>query len=128
MPQGVETRRVEIQCTVCQIVKDRTEFYCKDRLTGRLDAACKACRIIKTRESVLGVTQQDYIELHKRQGGHCGICRKPLRSRRYKAFAVDHDHVTGRIRGLLCTGCNTGLGLFRDCAETLHRAIEWIKV
>ncbi len=126
-PEGVETRREDIQCTVCKAYKIDSEFYKKDS-TGRRDCKCKACRIISTREHTLGVTQDDYLRMHKEQSGRCGICHSRLRSRRYKAFAVDHDHKTGRIRGLLCTKCNTGLGLFKDNIEFLMSAINWLKV
>lgn len=77
---------------------------------------------------MLGITQTQYIELHKKQDGRCGICTHRLRSKRFKAFAVDHDHATGRIRGLLCGNCNTGLGLLKDSPDNLLRAIEWMKV
>jgi len=66
--------------------------------------------------------------MHRKQRGRCGICGKKLRSKRYKAFAVDHDHKTGRIRGLLCAKCNTALGLLDDDIERLERAAKWIKV
>lgn len=127
-PEGVETRRVDIQCGVCATHKDVSEFYVKDRKTGRRDSKCKACRIIQTREFVLGVTEAQYRSMHRDQSGRCGICRTRMRSRRMKKFAVDHCHTTGRIRGLLCSNCNTGLGLFKDNLDTLHRAIDWIKV
>lgn len=131
--EGVETRREALptdacSCSVCKATKPITEFYVKDRSTGREDTTCKSCRIIKQRERTLGVTQEQYEALYKKQGGRCGICHNRLYSKRYKAFAVDHCHKTGRIRGLLCTHCNTGLGLFRDDPSALQRAIEWTKV
>lgn len=127
-PEGVETRRVETHiCVVCEIAKDSSEFYAKDR-TGRRSTKCKRCQIIYQREKALGITQEQYLAIHQQQGGRCGICSKRCRSRRYKAFAVDHDHATGRIRGLLCGSCNMGLGIFQDREELLLRAIAWVKV
>lgn len=126
-PEGVETGREDIQCSVCMTLKPFKEFYVKDRKTGRLDSTCKACRIIQQRERNLGVTQAQYMKMHKAQQGRCGICHKRLRSRRYKAFAVDHCHKTGKIRGLLCTNCNTAIGLLKDDPERMQRAIHWIK-
>jgi hypothetical protein len=108
-------------------MKPASEFYLKDRKTGRADTTCKACRIIQQRERVLGVSQDDYLRMFTKQQGRCGICRRRLYSTRYKAFAVDHDHKTGRIRGLLCGNCNTGLGMFREDPIALQRAIEWTK-
>lgn len=129
--KGAETRRDALPincCSICLKEKPISEFYVKDRSTGRPDATCKACRIIKQREKTLGVTQDDYLRMLTEQQGRCGICNKRLYSKRYKAFAVDHCHTTGRIRGLLCTKCNTGLGLFCDDPIALQRAIEWTKV
>jgi hypothetical protein len=128
--KGAETRREALPtycCSKCNTVKPESEFYLKDR-NGRRDTTCKACRIIAQREKTLGVTQEQYLQMFKEQQGRCGICDKRLYSKRYKAFAVDHDHNTGRIRGLLCTQCNTGLGLFKDDPVALQHAIEWTKV
>lgn len=128
--EGVETRHGELikSCSVCNIEKPEAEFYKKDRATGRMDSTCKSCRIIQSRERSLGVTEGQYWEMYHNQGGKCGICKHRLYSKRYKSFAVDHCHVTGKVRGLLCTNCNTGLGLFRDSPTALLNAIDWVKV
>ena len=128
--EGVETRHGEPlkSCNSCGNEKPPSDFYKKDWKTGRLDGICKGCRIVKQRERNLGITDEEYWSLYHRQGGKCGICRRRLYSKRYKRFAVDHDHETGRIRGLLCTNCNTAIGLLRDCPNALERAIDWVKV
>jgi hypothetical protein len=54
------------------------------------------------------------------QGGICPICRKAFPT------AVDHDHVTGAVRGILCADCNTGMGQLRDDPWVLRRAIEYL--
>lgn len=127
--EGVETRRSEsITCRTCESSKPSTEFYLKDGLaSNRRDVICKRCRINKHRERILGVSPEQYTEMHKAQKGRCGLCKKQLRSRRYKQFSVDHCRATGRIRGLLCQLCNRGLGFFSDDVELLQRAIEWVK-
>jgi hypothetical protein len=55
------------------------------------------------------------------QGGVCAICGGPL-----DPGNIDHDHKTGRIRGVLCTSCNVGLGFFRDDIASLKSAIEYL--
>ena len=56
------------------------------------------------------------------QDGKCAICTKPFPGR----IAIDHDHRTGRVRGLLCTSCNTGIGKLGDDPELLLRAISYL--
>ena len=67
-----------------------------------------------------GMTPEDYDVILAAQGGGCGICG--LKSNRGKRFVFDHDHETGRVRGLLCSRCNLALGAFNDDPELLHRA------
>ncbi len=56
-----------------------------------------------------GITEEDFSQLMKRQKGVCAIC-KAFPGGRWKILAVDHDHKTGKVRGLLCMTCNTMLG------------------
>ena len=128
--EGVETKHGESTkvCSCCGAEKPISEYYKKDAKTDRLDSTCKACRVIQSRERSLGVTEAQYKAMYIEQAGRCGICRQRLYSKRYKAFAVDHCHSSGKIRGLLCTRCNTGLGLFKDDPTALQRAIDWIKI
>ncbi len=66
-----------------------------------------------------------YEELLASQGGGCAICEElPSGKRRY--LCVDHDHVTGKVRGLLCHSCNRGLGLLGDSVELLEKATEYL--
>lgn len=59
-----------------------------------------------------------------RQGGLCAICESEQSDRK---FAIDHDHTTGHIRGLLCGRCNTMLGFAHDSITTLTAAIQYIE-
>lgn len=113
-------------CTSCNATKPDSEFYKKDR-SGRRDTTCKACRIEKLREKKLGITGDEYKSLYKKQRGRCGICERRLYSKRYNAFCVDHEHSTGKIRGLLCHNCNGAIGMLRDCPTTIRRAAKWVE-
>jgi hypothetical protein len=78
----------------------------------------------KALEKRYGITRVDYDELYARQGGVCYICQWATgKSRR---LSVDHDHETGRVRGLLCRPCNTMLGHARDNPAFFERAIEYL--
>ena len=68
-----------------------------------------------------GLTLADYRALQARQGNVCAICRKPAR-----ALCIDHCHVTGRVRGLLCPKCNSALGFYDDDPRLLRAALAYL--
>lgn len=72
-----------------------------------------------------GITGEQYEAILAAQGGQCFICEKEPRAKR---FAVDHDHDTGEVRGLLCRRCNHRLlGSAHDRTRILYRAIEYLE-
>lgn len=87
---------------------------------------------VKDRElrNSFGIRIADYQAMHAAQGGVCAICRKPetaTRGGKVKALAVDHDHRTGALRGLLCAHCNTAIGKFGDDPSILRSAIRYLE-
>lgn len=66
-------------------------------------------------------------DLFERQDGQCAICGKPESKNPGKRLAVDHCHVTGTIRGLLCDNCNRGLGLLGDSLPAVLRAVRYLQ-
>lgn len=67
-----------------------------------------------------GITEIDFFRMLEEQGGKCLICFRP-------ATATDHCHMTGKIRGLLCHSCNSGLGHFKEDVESMKRAIVYLE-
>ncbi len=81
-----------------------------------------------------GITLDQYNEMCARQSNLCAICLLPeqqvngnANSDEPQMLAVDHCHVTNRVRGLLCTGCNNGLGRFGDNPDRLRRAAAYLE-
>jgi hypothetical protein len=72
-----------------------------------------------------GITLERFETMLAGQGGRCAICRKPFPSA--LDTHVDHDHATGRVRGILCSACNNGLGRFRDNPAVLRRAASYLE-
>lgn len=72
-----------------------------------------------------GITIDEYETLLKKQECKCNICQINM-SEFTKALHVDHDHTTGKVRGLLCENCNRGLGMFKDNIEFLLAAIIYL--
>lgn len=71
-----------------------------------------------------GLCLNDYNEILASQGGVCLICKEPPKARR---LYVDHDHVTGQIRGLLHGTCNSAIGLLRDDPLLLEAAAKYLR-
>lgn len=82
-------------------------------------------------DRMYGIGLEGYNALAKSQGGLCAICRKPEsvihKSGTPMELAVDHCHVTGGIRGLLCAKCNKAIGLLEDDPALLRAAAEYIE-
>lgn len=82
-------------CKNCGRLLPDTEFT-----KGRYE--CKYCRREKDLRRRYGITQEDYIKMWEEQDGKCKLCGKKPEG----YLDIDHDHKTGRVRGLLCRGCN----------------------
>lgn len=74
--------------------------------------------------SCYDLTPLEYNEMYLGQRGMCKICFRRFNSE--LTPVVDHDHKSGKVRGLLCRDCNLGLGYFDDCVWVLERAIEYL--
>ena len=80
---------------------------------------------------MFGISLQEYNEMLVQQDGVCAICRKPesvwwRKKGQPKKFSVDHDHATGRVRGLLCQKCNSILGYAEDEPLRLIEAARYL--
>lgn len=101
--------------------KDRIQANKKKRETPHL----KKCHQLRTH---YGITYDDYLKMLAEQGGGCAICKGTSPGRKgVTHFSVDHCHATNRVRGLLCTSCNNGLGRFKDSPTFLENAIAYLK-
>lgn len=119
---GIEARPASKVCWWCDkpfVAADGRKLYC-----GR------ECSLIGSkldgRMAKYGLSRDQYRQLYRAQRGLCAICAKPERTARNRLLCVDHDHVTGHIKGLLCSHCNRGLGLFGDSARDLRRAADYV--
>lgn len=91
------------------------------RLASYETYEAKRQRAIVSRYSI---TIEDYQKMFDEQDGRCAICRE---SSSGISLCIDHDHLTGAVRGLLCTTCNKGLGHFSDDISLMETAITYLK-
>lgn len=68
-----------------------------------------------------GITPEDYLEMWQAQGGLCAICLSACKAGR---LCVDHDHETGRVRGLLCRACNVQVGVVENYGERVREYLD----
>jgi hypothetical protein len=107
------------QCVECLHVYMRTykkEYHNKN----------KSEIAVVNREKRYGVSIFDYAEMMAKQDGKCALCGGGPRGRRVD-LDVDHDHVTGKVRGLLCNPCNVFLGRVESNPELLERIQEYLE-
>lgn len=140
---------MEKKCTLCLEVKPYDQFYNNKRAPDGKASRCKKCNRIysdewnknnpervraswkkkEARYAETGIVTarryklslEEYQALLRKYDGKCGICGKPT------VLHIDHDHITGRVRGMLCLPCNTSLGQLGDNIEGLERAIEYLR-
>ena len=128
------SRGVIAKCSYCLVEKCASEFYTK-RDYGKVylnTTKCKKCQKEDVRYRTFGITELEYDFLLQLQDYCCAICTIHLESYKKQGyrnnFAVDHCHKTGKIRGLLCDGCNRGLGLFKENTVSLSKAIKYLSL
>lgn len=139
-------------CTLCNSTKLLSDFYKNKSTKDGLHGRCKTCfkaenkvyqkpycstpekrekarirgkrrDMLKLRLSYYGLTKDSYLAMVEAQKGCCAVCGfQPQKGR----LVVDHSHRTARVRGLLCTGCNSAIGKLGDTSQLLMRAVDYL--
>ncbi len=118
------------KCFKCAIVKPLSEFNKMKGCKFGVRPTCRSCRSLErdpstTRRNNLrkyGLTEQEYQVLKASQNNSCKICNEVTTK-----LVVDHCHTTGRNRGLLCSGCSTGIGFLKESEALMLNAIKYLK-
>lgn len=121
-------------CTTCKQEKPSSEYYLErdKRATNGISqrSICRPCteerKYKRFIEKTYNFTFDQYEKMLDQQRGKCAICDSRLSSSRTGRLFVDHCHTTGKVRGLLCSACNHGLGLFKDSPKLLNKAINYL--
>lgn len=125
-------------CPRCQEIKPLEEFpdngaagkygYCKPCKSAYMheysqrNPGSNFLRNLRRTCKKVGITIDQYYETITSQDGLCAICK-----RQPDKFCIDHDHQTGKFRGLLCSPCNIALGGFEDKVELVESALEYLR-
>ncbi len=125
------------RCSRCREVKPLTEFVRNRSAKGGYGYHCLPCHNFVTKRNKrrryggersfllklrYGIDEADFDRIAASQGGLCAVCRE----RPAKHVDHDHDHETGRVRGILCFACNRALGYWGDSLENLELALIYL--
>lgn len=106
-------------CGACGQVLPVASFGKKHNYTTEM---CRSCRNVSERSRAYGISVDEVRALLARP---CDVCGDEMTS--LKAHHIDHCHTTGKVRGVLCNGCNTALGLAREDVNVLRALISYIE-
>lgn len=144
------------QCAKCNKLKSLSSFYKRNKEKNLLRNECKECASKRNKEYVakhkhrlqiknkewaiknknkirdtkikrkFGITLEEKNQMFKDQQNKCAICGT-VENIRGRDWDIDHCHETGKVRGILCSNCNRGLGLFGDSVKNLLKAAEYLQ-
>lgn len=146
---GVTRTDATKSCNSCGLMKPLGDFYGRKASPDGLAYSCKdcTCRSVRRwrlanqekvrasdrarrskapRVSRYGLTAEGYSALLAEQRNGCAICGR-VEGWSGRRLSIDHDHLTGQVRGLLCSGCNAGIGHFMDNQDLLASAIAYLQ-
>jgi len=130
-------------CSKCGVEKDISEFGKRSGAYDGLKGACRPCENSRNKQyrtpdksrvwslkwrlaNRYGIKQEDFTGMMEAQGYKCAICSDELDFDSGK-FAVDHNHTTGDVRGILCPSCNHGIGKLKDNPSVLRSAAQYLE-
>lgn len=116
-------------CELCSICGKIFFSSRKGRKVCSSKCKNKLNNFVATERKLIGkfnLSLENYNKIFQQQNGRCCICGKHQTELK-KKLAVDHDHKTYTIRGLLCPTCNCAIGLFKDDVELLKSAINYLE-
>lgn len=107
------------RCKYCELDREEEEFY--PRLGGLKRLECKYCNLRKQRHYLYGISEEDFQKLRLKAAGKCMLCNDNT-----KKLNIDHCHKTGKVRGLLCTRCNSLLGVIEKDPLMFNKIQEYL--
>jgi hypothetical protein len=130
------------KCRLCKEEKETSAFGYHSSTKDKLRHECKLCR---KKESAAkkeadpdvyrnidykrryGISVDDYNEMYTAQKGCCAICNRHSSFSKNERLVVDHNHSTGEVRGLLCSYCNSALGMLQDSKSVVLSAYQYLE-
>lgn len=109
-----QTLCVKAECKREASLRRNAKYYRKNKFD-----------LLKEQVKKYGITVEDFNKMLEEQGGVCAICKSNCNINR--RLCIDHCHTTGKVRGLLCSECNSGIGKLKDDKELLKSALAYLE-
>ncbi|MDF0679191.1 MAG: endonuclease VII domain-containing protein, partial [Nitrosomonas sp.] len=113
------------QCFRCKQNLNLDQFIPNKSTKDGLNGWCRPCTKDRQLEVAYGISLTQYNKMLEDQGHRCKLCGTDEPKGNRNTFVVDHCHLTGKVRGLLCNHCNTGIGKLHDDPELLMKAADY---
>jgi len=133
-PRHVGSKYIRSYCTLCNRAVQKKSYnkHAEKRRAEQLNLYYTGGKREQHNIRKYGINEETYQNMLKECGGVCNICKMPETSvkkntNEIRRLAIDHDHNTLAVRGLLCSTCNTGIGKLRDSIEILEAAILYLR-
>ena len=110
-------------CRICKLDLPLDSFHIDNRMPSNRYDMCRSCRAHHRR--IARISKAEYEALLQAQDNACAICLRSVKEIN-RTLDVDHDHATNKVRGLLCSKCNLGLGYFKDNINNLDSAKSYL--
>lgn len=131
-PMRIKDGRKEKKCSICKKYYRLDKFERASAGAYGVTGICKKCNNKRKKEYrrrshiiASGISLEDFEKKLEEQNFKCAICEKRFNTKTIPM--LDHDHKVWKIRGLLCTKCNPGLGFFDDSIKKLENAVAYLK-
>jgi len=117
------------KCGICGYYRNYSRFYKNKTYRDGYEHRCKNCSKIgsfNSKSAIVGhnISYEVKKQMLEERSNICDICGELIEM---ETSRVDHDHNNGKVRGILCNSCNTGLGMFKDNLSNLYSAIEYLE-
>ena len=118
-------------CNICHKLKKTTDFAKNQNAKNNRSVRRPSCKVCRVKMEGKNVSREDRIKWAEEKPSNepfeCPVCKKRTITGVTSKVVLEHNHITGKVGGWICDSCNTGLGRFKDDAELLKSAIEFLK-
>lgn len=113
-------------CRECENIANKARYKPKPKRVSKALPDTKERKFKRMIKHRYNLTTEEYESMYLKQNKSCAICYKKLQLGSPKGLYIDHNHKTGKVRGLLCPSCNSAIGKLKEDIDIFKRAIDYL--